>query len=173
MAMNLKRIYMLASDHRWQWEEWCDSAGVARPRIAEVKQLIFEAFLPPANNPRTSEQTARCCSTRCTAQLRCARRSQPVSRSARRWSERACSRSNGRTSRFTRAWPATVSRKCWFAIGPSGRKVRRTGRCASFSSSRRGAGASECRSSWKSSSCEAARTSVNSKSRGGRRCWRR
>ena len=45
MAMNLKRIYMLASDHRWQWEEWCDAAGVARPRIAEVKQLIFEAFL--------------------------------------------------------------------------------------------------------------------------------
>jgi 5-dehydro-2-deoxygluconokinase len=45
MAMNLKRIYMLASDHRWQWEEWCDGAGVARPRIAEVKQLIFEAFL--------------------------------------------------------------------------------------------------------------------------------
>jgi 5-dehydro-2-deoxygluconokinase len=45
MAMNLERIYMLASDHRWQWEEWCDGAGVARPRIAEVKQLIFEAFL--------------------------------------------------------------------------------------------------------------------------------
>jgi 5-dehydro-2-deoxygluconokinase len=45
MAMNLKRIYMLAADHRWQWEEWCDGAGVARPRIAEVKQLIFEAFL--------------------------------------------------------------------------------------------------------------------------------
>ena len=45
MAMNLKRIYMLASDHRWQWEEWCDGSGVARPRIAEVKQLIFNAFL--------------------------------------------------------------------------------------------------------------------------------
>jgi 5-dehydro-2-deoxygluconokinase len=43
--MNLKRIYMLASDHRWQWEEWCDGSGVARPRIAEVKQLIFNAFL--------------------------------------------------------------------------------------------------------------------------------
>jgi 5-dehydro-2-deoxygluconokinase len=45
MAMNLKRIYMFASDHRWQREEWCDGAGVARPRISEVKQLIFEAFL--------------------------------------------------------------------------------------------------------------------------------
>jgi len=44
MAMNLTRIYMLASDHRWQWEEWCDSAGIPRPRIAEVKQLVFRAF---------------------------------------------------------------------------------------------------------------------------------
>ena len=35
---------MLASDHRWQWEEWCDSAGVPRPRIAEVKNLVFDAF---------------------------------------------------------------------------------------------------------------------------------
>ncbi|MGB2715466.1 MAG: DUF2090 domain-containing protein [Vicinamibacterales bacterium] len=42
--MNLSRIYMLASDHRWQWEEWCDAAGVARTRIAEGKTLIFEAF---------------------------------------------------------------------------------------------------------------------------------
>ena len=42
--MNLSRIYMLASDHRWQWEEWCDASGVARPRIAEVKRLVFEAF---------------------------------------------------------------------------------------------------------------------------------
>lgn len=44
MAMNLSRIYMLASDHRWQWEEWCDTAGVPRSRIAEVKRLVFEAF---------------------------------------------------------------------------------------------------------------------------------
>lgn len=35
---------MLASDHRWQWEEWCDSAGVPRPRISDVKNLVFEAF---------------------------------------------------------------------------------------------------------------------------------
>jgi myo-inositol catabolism protein IolC len=42
--MNLSRIYMLASDHRWQWEEWCDGAGIARPRIAEAKQLVFDAF---------------------------------------------------------------------------------------------------------------------------------
>ena len=42
--MNPSRIYMLASDHRWQWEEWCAANDVARPRISEVKQLIFEAF---------------------------------------------------------------------------------------------------------------------------------
>ena len=42
--MNCSRVYMLASDHRWQWEEWCDSAGVPRPRIAEVKSLVFDAF---------------------------------------------------------------------------------------------------------------------------------
>src|ERR687891_540176 len=42
--MEVSRVYMLASDHRWQWEEWCDSAGVPRPRISEVKNLVFEAF---------------------------------------------------------------------------------------------------------------------------------
>ena len=35
---------MLASDHRWQWEEWCDAAQVPRPRIAEAKRLVFQAF---------------------------------------------------------------------------------------------------------------------------------
>jgi 5-dehydro-2-deoxygluconokinase len=35
---------MLASDHRWQWEEWCDSAGVSRERISEVKNLVVDAF---------------------------------------------------------------------------------------------------------------------------------
>jgi myo-inositol catabolism protein IolC len=42
--MDLSRIYMLASDHRWQWEAWCDSAGVPRERISEVKDLVFDAF---------------------------------------------------------------------------------------------------------------------------------
>jgi 5-dehydro-2-deoxygluconokinase len=50
--MNLKRTYMLASDHRWQWEQWCDDAGVPRRRISEVKQLVFDAFLA------ASEQSA-------------------------------------------------------------------------------------------------------------------
>lgn len=43
--MDCSRIYMLASDHRWQWEEWCDGAGVARARIAEIKSLVLEGFL--------------------------------------------------------------------------------------------------------------------------------
>ena len=43
--MDLSRVYMLASDHRWQWEEWCDGAAVARDRISEVKNLVVDAFL--------------------------------------------------------------------------------------------------------------------------------
>jgi 5-dehydro-2-deoxygluconokinase len=42
--MNCSRVFMLASDHRWQWEEWCDKHGVPRARIAEVKNMVFEAF---------------------------------------------------------------------------------------------------------------------------------
>ena len=36
---------MLASDHRWQWQEWCDKNAVARERISVVKALVFDAFL--------------------------------------------------------------------------------------------------------------------------------
>jgi 5-dehydro-2-deoxygluconokinase len=36
---------MLASDHRWQWEEWCDGANVARDRISEIKSLVVDAFI--------------------------------------------------------------------------------------------------------------------------------
>ena len=36
---------MFAADHRWQWEEWCDSAGIGRARIPEVKRLVLDAFL--------------------------------------------------------------------------------------------------------------------------------
>ncbi len=42
---NTSRVFMLASDHRWQWEEWCDKAGVPRERITEIKGLVFEAFM--------------------------------------------------------------------------------------------------------------------------------
>lgn len=36
---------MLASDHRWQWQEWCERNTVPTGRIGEVKQLVLDAFL--------------------------------------------------------------------------------------------------------------------------------
>ena len=38
-------VYMLAVDHRWQWEDWCDNAGVEHARIPGVKTLAADAFL--------------------------------------------------------------------------------------------------------------------------------
>jgi 5-dehydro-2-deoxygluconokinase len=38
-------VYMLAVDHRWQWEAWCDEHGVSRDRICEIKTIGAEAFL--------------------------------------------------------------------------------------------------------------------------------
>ncbi len=43
--MNTDRVYMLAADHRWQWEEWCDARSMPRTRIAEVKRLAYDGFL--------------------------------------------------------------------------------------------------------------------------------
>lgn len=42
--LQANRVYMLAADHRWQWEEWCDAHGVARSRIPEVKDLAWRGF---------------------------------------------------------------------------------------------------------------------------------
>jgi 5-dehydro-2-deoxygluconokinase len=36
---------MLAADHRWQWEEWCDTNGIARTRIPEAKRLALDGLL--------------------------------------------------------------------------------------------------------------------------------
>jgi len=36
---------MLAGDHRWQWEQFCDERRIDRARIADVKGLIVDAFL--------------------------------------------------------------------------------------------------------------------------------
>jgi myo-inositol catabolism protein IolC len=38
-------VYMLAADHRWQWEEWCDARSIPRARIAEAKRLALDGFL--------------------------------------------------------------------------------------------------------------------------------
>jgi myo-inositol catabolism protein IolC len=43
--LNRDRVYMLAADHRWQWEEWCDGHNVPRARIGEIKRLAYEGFL--------------------------------------------------------------------------------------------------------------------------------
>jgi 5-dehydro-2-deoxygluconokinase len=39
------RVYMLAADHRWQWEEFCDKRSLPRERIREVKRLAFDGFM--------------------------------------------------------------------------------------------------------------------------------
>jgi 5-dehydro-2-deoxygluconokinase len=36
---------MLAADHRWQWEQWCDARSVPRARITEVKELARRGFV--------------------------------------------------------------------------------------------------------------------------------
>jgi len=43
--MNTERVYMLAADHRWQWEEWCDARGIPRARISDVKRIAYDGFL--------------------------------------------------------------------------------------------------------------------------------
>ena len=43
--LNPDCVYMLATDHRWQWEEWCDARSIPRTRIPEVKRLAYDGFL--------------------------------------------------------------------------------------------------------------------------------
>ena len=43
--LNADRVYMLAADHRWQWEEFCDTHGLPRERIPEVKRLAGDGFI--------------------------------------------------------------------------------------------------------------------------------
>jgi 5-dehydro-2-deoxygluconokinase len=38
-------VYMLAADHRWQWEEWCAARSIPRERIPEVKRIAFDGFM--------------------------------------------------------------------------------------------------------------------------------
>lgn len=39
------RVYMLAADHRWQWEEFCDARSIPRERIKDVKRLAGDGFV--------------------------------------------------------------------------------------------------------------------------------
>ena len=43
--LNHNRVYMLAADHRWQWEEWCDARQIPRERIGEAKRVAYDGFL--------------------------------------------------------------------------------------------------------------------------------
>jgi 5-dehydro-2-deoxygluconokinase len=43
--LNPRRVYMLAADHRWQWEEFCDARGLPRERIRDVKRVAYDGFL--------------------------------------------------------------------------------------------------------------------------------
>lgn len=38
-------VYMLAADHRWQWEQWCDEQGVDRARIPGAKELALDGLI--------------------------------------------------------------------------------------------------------------------------------
>lgn len=38
-------VYLLAADHRWQWDEWCDANAIERSRISEAKAVAFEGLL--------------------------------------------------------------------------------------------------------------------------------
>lgn len=42
--LHAERVYMLAIDHRWQWEEWCDAQQVSRSRIPEIKNVAWRGF---------------------------------------------------------------------------------------------------------------------------------
>ena len=39
--LNPDRVNMLAADHRWQWEEFCDARSIPRTRLADVKRLAL------------------------------------------------------------------------------------------------------------------------------------
>jgi 5-dehydro-2-deoxygluconokinase len=52
MPLNPERVYMLAADHRWQWEEFCDARSLPRERIRDAKRVAYEGFV------RAREQSA-------------------------------------------------------------------------------------------------------------------
>ena len=52
LMLNPNCVYMLAADHRWQWEEWCDARAIRRERIAEVKRLAGSFSLSAGEPPK-------------------------------------------------------------------------------------------------------------------------
>jgi len=45
MPLNPNRVYMLAADHRWQWEEFCDARSLSRERIRDAKRVAYDGFV--------------------------------------------------------------------------------------------------------------------------------
>jgi 5-dehydro-2-deoxygluconokinase len=45
MPLNPERVYMLAADHRWQWEEFCDARSLPRERIRDAKRVAYDGFV--------------------------------------------------------------------------------------------------------------------------------
>jgi 5-dehydro-2-deoxygluconokinase len=45
IVLSPNRVYMLAADHRWQWEEFCDTRSIPRERIRDVKRVAYDGFL--------------------------------------------------------------------------------------------------------------------------------
>jgi Uncharacterized protein conserved in bacteria len=45
MPLNPERVYMLAADHRWQWEEFCDARLLPRERIRDAKRVAYDGFV--------------------------------------------------------------------------------------------------------------------------------
>jgi myo-inositol catabolism protein IolC len=41
---NQERVYMLAADHRWQWEQWCDARSIPRARVAAAASRTAAGF---------------------------------------------------------------------------------------------------------------------------------
>jgi 5-dehydro-2-deoxygluconokinase len=49
---------MLAADHRWQWEEWCDQQRVARSRIPDTKRVALDGLLAARRRSAEAQQSA-------------------------------------------------------------------------------------------------------------------
>lgn len=58
MGMERGPVFMLAADHRWQWEEWCDSHGVPRSRIPVAKRLALDGLLAACRQSDDARQHA-------------------------------------------------------------------------------------------------------------------
>ena len=68
MPLNPDRVYMLAADHRWQWEEFCDARSLPRERIRDVEaRSPTTASCWRASAPPRRASSARCSSTSSTA----------------------------------------------------------------------------------------------------------